>query len=310
MPEKKNRLSIPSDVAAEILFQSDQTCCVCNERGKSVQIHHIDEDPSNNSPGNLSVLCLQCHDNTQISGGFGRKLNAPLVIKYRNDWIARVKNRRAEADRMAVQKVSQIIAEAQGTAQGRAEARAEGRAEVTAEGKEESKSEATGEGKPESTAEAAFQASFHSEAQTAEIIEYVKTLPARRAALHKIAHLGWDTGRTSDMVSASSDYVAALEAILMKLGEFHPQGKFSGESHRFFSEQISARYAWHWACAEPEGPGTGGTIVRVLVSGAVISDVERMVEDMAYPLVGMNEDFDWLKWKGEWHKELSDKDST
>ena len=32
------------------------------------------------------MLCLDCHDQTQIKGGFGRKLNADQVILYRNDW--------------------------------------------------------------------------------------------------------------------------------------------------------------------------------------------------------------------------------
>ncbi len=63
------------------MFASDSTCCVCRERGKAVQVHHIDEDPSNNTPANLAVLCLECHNQTQVSGGFGRKLTDTLVIK-------------------------------------------------------------------------------------------------------------------------------------------------------------------------------------------------------------------------------------
>lgn len=44
----KNRKPIPEDLAANVIFQSDFTCCVCREREKSVQIHHINEDPSHN----------------------------------------------------------------------------------------------------------------------------------------------------------------------------------------------------------------------------------------------------------------------
>ena len=61
----KDRVPIPPEIAAELLFASDHTCCVCRDRGRAVQIHHIDEDPANNTEENLSVLCLLCHDDTQ-----------------------------------------------------------------------------------------------------------------------------------------------------------------------------------------------------------------------------------------------------
>lgn len=69
-----------------VLFESDRTCCVCRVKGKPVQIHHIDDNPSNNWRSNLAVLCFDCHRDTQITGGFDRKLDADQVILYRDDW--------------------------------------------------------------------------------------------------------------------------------------------------------------------------------------------------------------------------------
>lgn len=92
---KKNRISIPGPLAAKALFLSDRTCCVCRVKGKSVQVHHIDDDPSNNRIENFAVLCLECHTETQLSGGFRRKLDADQVILYRNDWLALVARERA-----------------------------------------------------------------------------------------------------------------------------------------------------------------------------------------------------------------------
>lgn len=103
---RKNRVPIPDDVASEVLFVHRRTCCVCNISGRAIQIHHIDEDPSNNDPSNLSVLCLQCHDDTQLRGGFGRKLLATEVIKYRDDWVRRVAERKAQADAIVVQQMA------------------------------------------------------------------------------------------------------------------------------------------------------------------------------------------------------------
>jgi hypothetical protein len=47
---KKLRSPIPDYVAAEVLFLHDRTCCVCHIKGRKIQIHHLDEDPSNNDP--------------------------------------------------------------------------------------------------------------------------------------------------------------------------------------------------------------------------------------------------------------------
>jgi hypothetical protein len=70
---------------------------VCRGRGKPVQIHHIDDDPSNNSPNNLAVLCFDCHRDTQIRGGFDRKLDSDQIVLYRDDWHRFVAVERAGA---------------------------------------------------------------------------------------------------------------------------------------------------------------------------------------------------------------------
>jgi len=102
MPQKKKRVEIPRATEAEVQFRSDRTCCVCRVKGKPFQIHHIDDNPANNDPYNLAVLCLECHNETQIHGGFGRKLNADQIILYRDDWHIQVsKIRAAHVDRLS-----------------------------------------------------------------------------------------------------------------------------------------------------------------------------------------------------------------
>ena len=92
------RTEIPPEVAAEVLFQSDRTCCVCRMRGRPVQIHHLDEDSANHAPDNLAVLCFDCHRDTQVKGGFDRKLESRQVRLYRDDWYGHVTRRRKAAD--------------------------------------------------------------------------------------------------------------------------------------------------------------------------------------------------------------------
>lgn len=92
---KARRSVVPPVVAARVLFLSDRTCCVCRAKGKPVQIHHMDENSSNSSPENLAVLCLECHTETQVRGGFHRKLDSEQVLLYRNDWLRVVGRERA-----------------------------------------------------------------------------------------------------------------------------------------------------------------------------------------------------------------------
>jgi hypothetical protein len=91
---KKERVEIPAEVAARVLFLSDRTCCVCRVLRKPVQIHHMDEDPSNCVEENLAVLCFDCHRDTQIRGGFDRKLDATQILLYRRDWYDTVDRKR------------------------------------------------------------------------------------------------------------------------------------------------------------------------------------------------------------------------
>jgi hypothetical protein len=90
MAQKKLRVEIPPDTAAEILFLSDRTCCVCRKQGKPIQLHHVNDDPSDSMPDNLAVLCFDCHRETQLRGGFDRKLDAAQVKLYNSDWVKRV----------------------------------------------------------------------------------------------------------------------------------------------------------------------------------------------------------------------------
>jgi hypothetical protein len=99
----KPRTPIPDDVSAEVMFQHDRTCCICHQRELAVQIHHVDENPTNHAINNLAVLCLEHHEQTQTRGGFAKKLKAADVVRSRDDWIFRVRVRRDKADELVIQ---------------------------------------------------------------------------------------------------------------------------------------------------------------------------------------------------------------
>ena len=55
----KDRKKIPKAISEQVLKEFRHRCAVCGQH--EPQIHHIDEDPSNNVPENLLPLCPNCH---------------------------------------------------------------------------------------------------------------------------------------------------------------------------------------------------------------------------------------------------------
>lgn len=55
----KKRVSVPSSVKGAVLREFNHRCAICG--ADRPQIHHIDENPGNNDPGNLLPICPNCH---------------------------------------------------------------------------------------------------------------------------------------------------------------------------------------------------------------------------------------------------------
>ena len=72
------------------------TCCVCRQPRFQVQIHHLDENASNNTLDNLVVLCGECHSRVHTKGSLGRALSTARVRKYRDEWHEVVATRHSE----------------------------------------------------------------------------------------------------------------------------------------------------------------------------------------------------------------------
>lgn len=261
---KKSRIPIPPETAAELLFTSDHTCCVCRERGRPVQIHHIDENPANNTKANLSVLCLLCHDDTQIKGGFGRKLDAKLVMQYRDDWHARVSVRRNKADELAALRManSAVVLPSTGL-------------------------------EAEALMNSADQA----------LVTYIKKLPDALALGYATAKQQWGTGITAEMSEGTNELIDLVMQMLVHLASWFPENHFDEQSaSEYFSQYVANRFAWHRALAEPDGVGTGGTIVGPMISLAVLADLHRAIDEIVTSLLWEREDFSLHEWRAKWNQ--------
>lgn len=260
----KERSPIPDEIAAEILFLTDRTCCKCNIRGKGVQIHHIDENPTNHLIDNLAPLCLDCHNETMIKGGFTRQLNASQVKMYRTDWIFRVRTRREKADELA------SIEAVTGIRQNKIET----------------------------------SIHYKSIEDTDLLVHYLNEILVVSRAQTLIAMLKWDSGITTTMNQGNSDLIDFYEEILVELATFYPKGHFNNQSpETYFNELISIKFNWHRLILEPNGEGTGGRMVSTIIGGSLISELKHMIYDMVSSLsfkYVIDEKIDLIKWREDW----------
>lgn len=134
-------------------------------------------------------------------------------------------------------------------------------------------------------------------------IRFIKALPKLRAVVYEMAQEGWDTGVTADMREASYDVIDFLEFAWLRLAEFYPPRHFGDtDSKTFIRDFIRDRFRFHWAKHEPDGPGTGGTIVGVITGSDVIADLEQMIADTVLSLFGHHDDFEYSNWLSAWRK--------
>lgn len=88
----KDRTSIPEAVRVDVLAACNNRCCVCQT--PFVQIHHIDEDPSNNEIENLAPLCPNCHTQAHHKGNIVTNLTPGRIVELRDRWYAYCEKRK------------------------------------------------------------------------------------------------------------------------------------------------------------------------------------------------------------------------
>lgn len=262
----KQRTKIPTDIAAQVRWLSDDTCCICNEREKSIQIHHIDGDPQNHNMKNLAVLCLECHNKTLQTGGFTRSHDQSYVTTCRNKWIETVNKRREGADKTDIKRRT---------------------------GQKSSGDQL--KDKRQNRLDFIEKSSFEFE------VIFVKSLPKMKTELsqqlkEKIS--GHVT--TIDIIEAWKEYINALISILVSLANFyHPEYFEALSPKEYFEKIISERYSLYSMASEPYGIGTGGTIRSIISANFHAKDVDNLIETMVEGLVGISE-FDYYDWQQLW----------
>jgi hypothetical protein len=269
---KKIRVAIPERTAARVLYGSHHTCVVCNVAGRSVQLHHINEDPADNREANLVVLCLECHDSTQIRGGFGRKLNAPLVTKCKREWLKRVVARRQRADEIATSQMAGAVFQTQ------TDPRVKPLIAVHSEPAKDGRGD-----RP----------------MASSLLPYVASLPENLAAAYALARPRWDDGSCAELRQATYEVIDVVEQMLVHLAAWCGPKHFGNMPPReFFSQHVSARFLWHRGLAET---AYAGTMTVDLTLGSVLSDVEEDVVRLVEALIGEAHSEALIEWRTKWY---------
>jgi len=101
-----DRPPVPEPVAVQVLVDNQHTCCICQLPNLHVQLHHIDEDKTNNSPANLAVVCGNCHSRVTGNEGFGRKFSHSEVAEFKRRWeLACAGALTARAERVQIERL-------------------------------------------------------------------------------------------------------------------------------------------------------------------------------------------------------------
>jgi hypothetical protein len=262
------RAKISEDLSDRVLFECDRTCCVCKTSGKYVQIHHIDQNPSNSTYENLIVLCLECHSDVHITGGFGRNWTAGQLQHHKEEWITRVKRRKDEADKLA-SKQSVIDHDAH--------------------------------------THFLLEDIEYRDLEDPSLSRYLKKIQIAHDAQKAMAQIDFDTGITMDTNQASDNLIDFYESVLAELAAFYPKGHFQEKHPRiFFSEQIAARRIFQAFAARPVNEGFIPQMHRMFIAYRTTRDVRQMVRDIAVALMEISGQFEpdeCTTWAELWMKD-------
>jgi hypothetical protein len=130
----------------------------------------------------------------------------------------------------------------------------------------------------------------------------INALPKRIAAARAKSQAGWDSGVTSQMRKASSDYVTALKGIIMELGKtYYPEGYLTKEALEEYVTALFAAARFKQTVGKVSGEPLG-TIAALDIMDSVSTDLGEMVASMVKSIAADDDKIDLEKWQKRWDK--------
>jgi hypothetical protein len=130
----------------------------------------------------------------------------------------------------------------------------------------------------------------------------INALPKRVAAARAKSQAGWDSGVTSQMRKASSDYVTALKGIITDLGKtYYPEGHLTKEALEEYVTALFVAARFKQTVGNVSGEPLG-TIAALDIMDSVSTDLGEMVASMVESIAADDDKFDLEKWRKRWDK--------
>jgi hypothetical protein len=85
-------------MAEDVMGEFGRACCVCKQRKRYLQVHHIDGNKEKNDRSNLAVLCLNHHADAHTTTRQARSLSPGQVRRCRDEWLQILTRRRESKD--------------------------------------------------------------------------------------------------------------------------------------------------------------------------------------------------------------------
>lgn len=263
MSSKKSRIPVPTDVRAEISYMADNVCCYCTVPGRALQLHHIDENPANNDIDNLVLLCLECHNKTQIKGGFGKKASPEEIKKYRNMWYKEM------------QSVRNTV-------------------------KEELVKARTNSFETSIILDDCNQDYIY-EKNNPKLTGFILSIPSFYISLEKRAQILFDTGYISNIREGIYVKIGGLNDIIRELQSFYPNGHFKNDIEITDIDSLFWEYAYK--IAEPEWPNNAGSMIHCFAGEIFIDFLKFKIKQIVTQLLGYEGSYTKITWenfKSDW----------
>jgi hypothetical protein len=109
-------------------------------------------------------------------------------------------------------------------------------------------------------------------------------------------------GKAMQMNQAGADMIANLKNMWTDVAStgFPPQ-RFDGSASKWISSYVEMQSQLYAALNEPDGPGTGGTIVSQLIEGDIIDDLQRLIARTVKALISSPDSQDeYVVWASRW----------
>jgi hypothetical protein len=96
------RMPLTEELKHQVMYDSAYVCAICQD--DACQIHHIDEDHSNNDVENLIAVCMKHHGEAHTRRQLAQNLTPAALRVAKTRWHAEVEDKRRKASSVSGQK--------------------------------------------------------------------------------------------------------------------------------------------------------------------------------------------------------------